>query len=159
MDYPMKKPASASKSKMQMVSFDSIDEFLEFLPADQLELTQYLRKMVFDCVPDVEERLSFNVPYYFGNAGMFFIWPGAVGWGKKTYAGVRFGFQSGYLMQDEIGYLDRGTRKQIFWKDFLSLAEIDNDILRAYIFEAVEIDAQKAKRKRKTSVDRRQEGF
>lgn len=145
----MKSPSTAPKKKMQAVQFGSVAECLDFLPEDELNITEFLRALVFECVPDVEERLSFNVPYYFGNAGLFFIWPGSIGWGNATYKGVRFGFQSGYLIPDEIGYLDRGGRKQVFWKDFQSIAEIDVDLLRAYIFEAVLVDAQKAKRKRR----------
>ena len=88
---------------MQNVQFDSIAELLEFLPEDELKLTEYFRRLIFECVPDVEEKLSYNVPFYRRNAGIFFLWPGAVSWGKVRHAGVRFGFQQGYLMQDEIG--------------------------------------------------------
>jgi hypothetical protein len=42
---------------------------------------------------------------------------GAVG-KTKSYAGVRLGFTNGNLMQDETGYLDKGDRKQLLWKDF-----------------------------------------
>lgn len=140
---------SSSKKKMQNVSFDSIEELLDFLPEDERVLTEFLRKLVFECVPDVEEKLSFNVPYYQRNAGLLFIWPGSVSWGKVTYQGVRLGFQQGYLLPDEIGFLDRGGRKQVFWRDFYALADIDVDLLRAYIYEAVLVDDQKPRRKRK----------
>jgi hypothetical protein len=149
------KPASTPKKSMQQVSFGSIAECLDFLPEDELQITEFLRALIWECVPEVEERLSFNVPYYFRNAGLFFIWPGSVGWGKATYKGVRFGFQSGYLIPDEIGYLDKAGRKMIYWRDFHSVAEIDVDVLRAYIFEAVLVDDQKVKRKR--SVKRMEE--
>jgi hypothetical protein len=109
-------PKSTPKKSMQAVSFSSIHEMLAYLPDDELRLTEFLRNLIFECVPDVEEKLSFNVAYYMRNAGLLFIWPGSIGWGKKTYPGVRFGFQSGYLIPDEIGYLDRGDRKQIFWR-------------------------------------------
>lgn len=142
------KPSSGPKKKMQNVSFNSVDELLEFLPEEELKVTQFLRRLVHDCVPGITEKLSFNVPYFQRNAGMFFIWPGSVSWGKATHPGVRFGFQQGYLIPDEIGYLDRGDRKQVFWRDFLSLASIDSDLLRAYLFAAVEVDDAKAKRKR-----------
>jgi hypothetical protein len=141
------KPSSPKKS-MQNVSFDSVEDVLEFIPADEVKITQFLRKLVFECVPDVEEYLSFNVLYYRRNAGLFFIWPGSVSWGKSTQAGVRFGFQSGYLLRDELGYLDRGGRKQIFWRDFLALEDVDVEVVRAYLFEAVEVDDRKPRRKR-----------
>lgn len=129
--------------KMQSVSFKSVEEFLDFLPADELEITEALRSIIFNCVPNITEKLSYNVPFYKKNKGMFFIWPAAILWGnKKTYKGVRFGFQQGYLMNDELNYLDKGDRKQVYYKDFTSIKEIDRDVLKTYIFEATEIDRQ-----------------
>jgi hypothetical protein len=55
---------------------------------------------------------------------------------------VRFGFQQGYLLTDEINYLDKGQRKQVYYKDYLTNKEIDADLLRTYIFEAVIVDKQ-----------------
>jgi hypothetical protein len=144
-----KSPKSGSGRMMQNVKFDSVVELLDFLPEDELKITLYLRQLIMDCVPDVEEKLSYNVPFYRRNAGIFFIWPGSVSWGKVVHPGVRFGFQQGYLLDDEIGYLDRGGRKQVFWRDYLSLESIDVELLRAYLFAAVEVDDGKAKRKRK----------
>ena len=54
--------------------------------------------------------------------------------------GVRLGFTNGYLMKDEIHYLDKGDRKQIYWKDFYHIEDIDLDLLKSYIFEAGRID-------------------
>ncbi len=136
------KPKSPAKKSMQNVKFDSIDELLEFLPEDQLKLTEFLRKLIFQCVPEIEEKLSFNVPFYRRNKGIFFIWPGAVSWGKVTHEGVRLGFQQGYRMSDEIGYLDRGNRKQVFYRDFKRLQDIDVELLTAYLYEAVLADGE-----------------
>lgn len=134
--------------KMQNVKFKNVEEFLEFLPPDELKLTKFLRKIIFDCVPGITEKLSYNVPFYKRNKGMFFIWPASVLWGKKqTYKGVRFGFQQGNLINDEPNYLEKGERKQVYWKDLTSIKEIDIDLLKAYIFEAVEIDGKFRKTK------------
>jgi hypothetical protein len=131
------------KQKMQQVSFRNVDEFLEFLPADELEMTQLLRNLIFNCVPNITEKLSYNVPFYKKNKGLFFIWPASVLWGtKKTYTGVRFGFQQGHLLNDALNFLDRGDRKQIYMKDFKSVQGIDPGILKTYIFEAALIDDQ-----------------
>jgi hypothetical protein len=141
----MKKPV-----KMQDVSFRSVDEFLDYLPADELKITERLRKLIFDSVPGITEKLSYNVPFYKMNKGMFFIWPSAVLWGKtKSYKGVRFGFQQGFLLTDDADYLDKGDRKQVYYRDFLSLKDIDSDLLRTYIYEAAIIDAQFKKQKTK----------
>jgi len=132
-----------STFRMQDVHFNSIDEFLDYLPAGELKIVERLRKIIFDCVPHITEKLSYNVPFYKMNKGMFFIWPASVLWGKtKSYEGVRFGFQQGYLLTDELNYFDKGERKQVYYKDYLTIKEIDADLLRTYIFEAVMVDKQ-----------------
>jgi hypothetical protein len=125
---------------MQDVSFRNVDEFLDFLPEEELKITLRLRKIVLDCIPNVTEKLSYNVPYYFLKKRICFIWPASILWGKKqTYEGVRFGFTSGHLLHDKTGYLDKGDRKEVYWRDFKSLKEIDEEVLREFIFQAVYI--------------------
>jgi hypothetical protein len=137
------------KYKMQNVNFGTIDEFLEFLPDDELKIVELLRKIIFNCLPDIAEKLSYNVPFYKRHRNLFFIWPASVLWGnKKTYTGVRLGFTNGYLMDDENGYLDKGYRKQVYFKDFASITAIDVDLLKSYIYDAATVDeAFKKKRK------------
>ncbi len=133
---------------MQNVSFKNIEDFLEFIPEDELKMVELLRKIIGDCIPNITEKLSYNVPYYKLNKNICFIWPSSVMWGKKkTYKGVRFGFTNGYLLSDEISFLDKGDRKQVYWKDFENLNEIDVVLLKSYIFGAVEIDKQLSKNK------------
>lgn len=43
-------------------------------------------------------------------------------------------------MKDELNFLEKGMRKQVYWKEFNSTREIEADVLKAYLFEAVEID-------------------
>ena len=62
---------------------------------------------------------------------------------------MQFGFNKGYLIQDDIDWLEKGNRKQVFWKTFHSVKEIDVDLLKAYIFEAVIVDEDLFKKKRK----------
>jgi hypothetical protein len=137
------------KKKMQNVSFNTVDEFLDFLPAEELLIVDYLRKIIFDCLPECEERLAYNVPFYRRHSNLFFIWPPSVKWGNTGHSGVRFGFTNGNLLSDETNYLDRGSRKQVYWKDFQSIKEIDVDLIKAFIFEASIIDEEKAKGKRR----------
>jgi hypothetical protein len=128
---------------MQSVSFKSMEEFLNYLPPEELEIVLFLRKIVFNCIPAAEERLSFNVPFFKKNKNICFIWPASVLWGKKkTYEGVRFGFTYGNLLDDETGYLEKDERKQVYWRTFTALKQIDVDLLKTYIFEAAVIDEQ-----------------
>ncbi len=45
-------------------------------------------------------------------------------------------------MQNDENYLHLGDRKQVAYKDFKSLSEVDVDYFRALIFEAYEIDKE-----------------
>lgn len=136
------------KIRMQNVAFKNVDDFLEFLPVEELKIVETLREIIFDCIPNVSEKLSYNVPFYKGFKNICFIWPASVLWGsKKTYQGVRLGFTTGYLMDDPISYLDKGDRKQVYYKDFISCNAIEMDLLKAYLYEAVLIDKQLHKSK------------
>jgi len=55
------------------------------------------------------------------------------------------GFTQGYLLKDELNYLDKRNRKQVNWRDFISLEEIDSIVLKSYLFEAIQIDSQSKK--------------
>ena len=138
---------------MQKVSFDSVQDMLRFLPEDQRLLTEAMRELVMGCLPEVEERLSFNVPFFRKHKSICFIWPGAVPWGSKTREGVEFGFNYGSLLADEMGYLERGKRQQVFSRRYFSVDDIDEDILRSYLAEAEELDElmyrEKMQRRRK----------
>lgn len=131
------------KRKMQSVAFRNVGELLAYLPEHQLVIIERLRELVFECIPGVEERLSFNVLFYRKYRCICFFWPGAVAWGSKTWEGVEIGFQYGNLLADEINYLERGTRKQVFSKRFFRLEDINEDVLRAYLWEAAEVDELK----------------
>ena len=128
---------------MQNVSFKSVEEFLDFLPDDELKITEILRELITNCIPDVTEKLSYNVPYYKRKKNICFLWPASVLWGKKkTYEGVRFGFVNGHLLNDDINYLHKGDRKQVYWKDFTTVTKTDLEILKTYLLDAVILDGQ-----------------
>lgn len=134
---------------MQDVNFNNIEELLEFLPEDERRVVGLLRKIVLSCIPDIEEKFSYNVPFYKRHFNICYIWPSSVQWGNVKLTGVQFGFNKGYLMQDDLNWLEKGNRKQVFWKTFHSVKDIDVDLLKAYIFEAVIVDEDFFKKKRK----------
>jgi len=134
---------------MFSVRFRTLAELVAFLPEDEALLLDEARCLVLastslstaDTLPELHERISYNVPYFRGFRDVCFLWPGSVLWGRKrSYEGVRFGFAQGYLLQDAGGYLDRGTRKQIFWKDLTTWNPRDEQALRTLLFEAGEVD-------------------
>jgi hypothetical protein len=130
-----------SSRKMQSYNFRGVDDFLSCLPDSDYEITCVLRDLVFQCIPDVREKLSYNVPFYRRHQNICFIWPGSIFWGNtQSYKGVRFGFSKGYLLADDESYLLRESRKQVYWKDFKDLKEIDAELLSSFILQAASID-------------------
>ncbi len=135
---------------MQNVSFRTLEEFFKHLPDNELQLIQYLRQIILDTIPYCREKLSYNVPYYYGNAAICFLWPCSVSWGNVTQEKpVRLGFPKGYLIKENTGYLEKGNRKQVYCKDFAKINEIDSDILRYILLEAVIIDNLISPKKKK----------
>jgi hypothetical protein len=129
------KPVSSNKN--------NVDEFLDSLPEEERRTIDLLRKIIFVSVPGITEKLTYNVPFFRHHHTVFFLWPASVLWGKtKSYTGVRMGFNNSHLMQDNTGWLDRGGRKRVGYRDFLSPGEVEIDLLRSFIFEAIAIDEQ-----------------
>jgi hypothetical protein len=75
-----------------------------------------------------------------------FIWPASVVWGPKRNPevqkefGVTLGFCQGNRMANEGGVLQAEGRKQVYVIYFHSLNEIQEDKVRALLFEAAIID-------------------
>ena len=128
------------------ISFDSVHAFLDFLPPCEREIVAQLREIIFTCLPDATEKLSYNVPFYYRHARICFIWPASVPWGgiKK---GVLLGFCKGDLLSD-VSELDAGTRKQVYTKTFFSTKEINRHLVDRLLYEAAWIDEENKKRKR-----------
>jgi len=139
------------KKPMQDVHFNGVEEFLDYLPEDELKIVNRLREIILQALPDCIERLSYNVPYYKRHANICFVWPPSIPWGKTKQVGVRFGFTKGYLLDDPAGYLDRGERKQVYWKDYTNVKQINADVLLQFLYEAALVDEELSKQKRKPS--------
>ena len=125
--------------QFQTVLFQNINEFLAFLPQEELNVLEQLREIVLNCIPDVKEKLAYNVPFYYRHSRICFIWPGSVQWGKTEKKGVELGFCKGYLLSDP-SYLEKGGRKEVFIKTFYKAKEVDADTVAQLIYEAVVID-------------------
>ncbi|MGV3538513.1 MAG: DUF1801 domain-containing protein [Rufibacter sp.] len=127
-------------NKIQKLKFSCVDEFLEYLPPHERQLVEKLRQLVVASIPQVQEKLSYNVPYYARHSRICYIWPAAVPWGKVPANSVVLGFCNGHLLQDEIQYLEKAERKQIRTKVFTDVSEMEEDLLKAYLYEAMEVD-------------------
>lgn len=126
------------------IRFTSAQELFDFLPGDERTLMEQLREFIISEAPDLKERLSFNILAYKGRRDVCFIWPASVLWGgKKTYEGVRFGFSHADLLSDPTGYLERGSRKQVYWRDLQQFSKTDERMLRQLLAQAVERDRER----------------
>ena len=125
-----------------MIKFENINDFLDFLPGNERMLVEQIREIVFECIPNVKEKLSYNVPYFYGKKRICFIWPSSVPWGNVKKNGVLIGFCQGNLIEDDLNYLEKGSRKQVFTKTFFTLDDLDEQMLRNYLMKASAIDEE-----------------
>lgn len=128
-------------NKFQPIKFHSIEDFLAHLPDHERTIVDRLREIVWECLPpNGREKLAYNVPFFYLHTRICFIWPASVPWGNVKLNGVQLGFSRGHLLEDEWNYLEKGGRKQVYVKTFHDLKEIETDILKAYLFQAIELD-------------------
>ena len=85
----------------------SILQLYEVLPVHERIITDVLRQIVTAHLPvSCKEKISFNVPYFYGNKGICIIWPSTIPRGgiKK---GVLLGFWYGNKLKDADNYFFR----------------------------------------------------
>lgn len=119
------------------LKFQSLVEFWEHLPENEQILVDVLRQITLETLPaGCKEKLTFNVPYYYGSKRICFIWPASVPWGGFS-EGVMLGFSQGKKLADPDHYLTHGTNKQVFYKIFREVGEINEPAITALLKEAV----------------------
>ncbi len=115
-------------------------EFWEWLPANERIITNVLQQIIIETLPKAcKEKLTYNVPYYYGKKRICLVWPGSVPWGGFS-SGVLLGFSQGNKLKDPSGYLTHGTNKKVYYKIFKEVNEIDKRPIVALLKEAVGID-------------------
>jgi hypothetical protein len=134
-----------------------IDQMIATLPRDEQVLVKKLRALVTECIPHATEKAYEGqvMPFYTRNRLICFIWPPSVAWEpnanleKQKAKGVSLGFNQGRLMSNDDGVLLAEGRKQVYMMYFKKLDDIDENQIRALLFEAAMIDEQFAKKKKK----------
>lgn len=122
------------------IKFQSLVALFEFLPREEALLTDILRQITIETFNGYgKEKLSYNVPFFYGNRSICLIFPASVP-RSGVKSGVLFGFWYGNRMKDKNNYLEHGTNKQIFYKIYQSVEEIDIPALTGLIKEAIELD-------------------
>jgi hypothetical protein len=124
------------------IKFKSLLEFWEFLPEKECIIVDVLRHIVLKNLPPYcKEKLTYNVPFYYGKRRICLIWPASVPWGGIK-DGVLFGYCYGNRLKDPDNYLTHGTNKQVFYKIFHSTDEIKYNAIISLLQEAVKVDNQ-----------------
>jgi hypothetical protein len=120
-------------------------ELFSLLPENERIIVDVLREIILATLPGYcKEKISYNVPFFYGNKGICIVWPAGIPRGglKK---GVLLGFWYGNRLVDTDNYLTHGTNKQIFYKIFLSPEEIDDAPIIKLLQAAIRLDTSFAK--------------
>ena len=127
------------------MKINNLVDLFSILPENERVITDVLRQIITESLPAYcKEKISYNVPFFYGHKGICIVWPAAEPRGgiKK---GVLLGFWYGNRLTDADCYLTHGTNKQIFYKIFLEPEEIDDVPLKNLLREAVRLDKSFAK--------------
>lgn len=133
--------------KEPAVKIRSLVQLYELLPEHERIMVDVLRQIVSATLPSYcKEKISFNVPYFHGHKGICIIWPATIPRGgiKK---GVLFGLWYGNRLKDTDRYLTHGTNRQIFYKIYNDVDEIDTGAVIKLLKEAAKLDGTFAKKK------------
>jgi hypothetical protein len=118
----------------------SIVQLYELITEGEKIIVDVLRQIVSENLPAYcKEKISYNVPFFYGNRSICIIWPASIPRGGIK-EGVLLGFWYGNRLKDNDDYLTHGTNKQIFYKIFKSVEDIDEESLITIIKEAADLD-------------------
>jgi len=120
----------------------SILQLYDAIPEHERIIVDVLRAIVAEQLPAYcKEKISYQVPFFYGHKGICIIWPSAIPRGgiKK---GVLLGFWYGNRLADADNYLTHGTNKQIFYKVYNNVEEINVKAVEKLLKEAVNLDRQ-----------------
>jgi hypothetical protein len=130
----------------EVIKIKSVLQLFELLPEKERIIVDVLRQIVMEHLPAYcKEKISYNVPFFFGNKGICIIWPATIPRGGIK-EGVLLGFWYGNRLNDVDNYLTHGTNKQIFYKVFKSINQINEKAIAKLLKEAVRIDQFHAKK-------------
>lgn len=120
------------------IKIKSVSHLYEILPEDERIIVDVLRQIII-AHTTCKEKISYNVPYFYGKRGVCIIYPATIPRGgiKK---GVLLGFWHGNRLKDADNYLTRGTNKKIFYKIYNSVEEINEKAIVKLLKEAVKFD-------------------
>ncbi len=115
-------------------------ELFSILPEEERIIVDVLRQIILEALPAYcKEKISYNVPFFYGNKGICIVWPSTIPRGgiKK---GVLLGFWHGNQLPDKGKYLTHGTNKQVYYKIYHVPEDIDEIVIKKLLREAIRLD-------------------
>src|SRR5688572_13840597 len=82
-----------------------VDEYIESLPDEKREIAEQLREMIHTIIPNVQEKLSFKIPFYHYH-GMFCYL-------NQVKDGIDLGLCRGKDLIDVLPQLEQGNRVMV----------------------------------------------
>ena len=120
----------------------SILQLYDAIPEHERLIVDVLRAIVAEQLPAYcKEKISYQVPFFYGHKGICIIWPSAIPRGGIN-KGVLLGFWYGNKLTDADNYLTHGTNKQIFYKIYNDVEEINVKAVVKLLKKAVKLDGQ-----------------
>lgn len=132
-------------NKFQPIDYKDVEDLIPQLPLDEQDMILHLRNAILDTLPQVKEKLAYNVPFYYLKKRIAFIWPGSVPWGKSHLGIVSLGFTHGHRFMEQ-SIFPKTDHKVIRQLQFKDVSEIDLGLVKTLLIEAAEIDGLKDKR-------------
>ena len=129
-----------SEKSVSSAKIRSILHFMEMLEPEERIIVDVLRQIITENLPTYcKEKISYNVPYFYGKRGICIIWPASIPRGGIK-EGVLLGFWQGSRLRDKDEYLTHGTNKKIFYKIYKRAEEINEKAIVKLLKEAVRVD-------------------
>jgi len=122
------------------MKINGLPDHFAILPENERIIVDILRQIILESLPKrCKEKISYNVPFFYGNKGICIIWPSTIpGGGIKK--GVLLGFWHGCRLNDRDNFLIHGTNKRVFYKIFQAPEEIDDNPIKKLLKEAIKSD-------------------
>lgn len=115
-------------------------ELFSILPEEERTIVDVLRQIIIETLPsNCKEKISYNVPFFYGNKGICIIWPSTIPRGGIKQ-GVLLGFWYGNKLKDVNNYLTHGTNKQVFYRIYQTPTEISITDVTRLLKEAISLD-------------------
>lgn len=126
-------------------------ELFSILPLEERVIVDVLRQIIIETLPGYcKEKISYNVPFFYGNKGICIVWPSTIPRGGIK-SGVLLGFWYGNKLIDRDNFLTHGTNKQIFYKIYQTSKEIKEKPIKKLLAEAIGLDQEFKTGQRKVS--------